>query len=116
MGEANRVRGRLRRSGAVEGEVALGPLTIGVPHRGIADGAIDVAIRPEAIDFVPFTASALAATVRKAAYLGNTMEYTVDTAIGPLFVIHGRVDRPHAVGDTVGIALLPHGVIAIPPG
>ena len=52
----------------------------------------------------------------KAAYLGNTMEYTLETVIGPLFVINGAVDRPLAVGATTGVALAPHGVIAIPPG
>ena len=40
----------------------------------------------------------------------------MDTAIGPLFVIHGRVDRPLAAGAAVGVTLAPHGVIAIPPG
>lgn len=78
-------------------------------------GEIDVAIRPEAIDLVPAGGSPLAGTIRRAAYLGNTMEYTVDTVIGPLFVIHARVDRPYAVGEAVGVTLAPHGVIAIPP-
>jgi len=116
MGEANRVRGTLRRLGATDGTISLGPLSIALPHRGIADGEIDVAIRPEAIDLVAPGESPLAGTVSKAAYLGNTMEYTVDTAIGPLFVIHGRVDRPLAAGAAVGVTLAPHGVIAIPPG
>ena len=111
-----RARARCGATGATDGTIALGPLSIALPHRGIADGEIDVAIRPEAIDLVAAGDSPLAGTVRKAAYLGNTMEYTVDTAIGPLFVIHGRVDRPLAVGADVGVALAPHGVIAIPPG
>jgi hypothetical protein len=52
--------------------------------------------------------------VRKAAYLGHTMEYTVETAIGLLFTIDNRVDRPLAVGAHVAVAFAPHGVIAIP--
>ena len=116
MGEANRVRGRLTRNGAVDGEIALGPLALRLPHRNIADGEIDVAIRPEAIGLVDAGASPLGGTIRKAAYLGNTMEYTVDTPIGALFVIDGRVDRPRGAGETVGVTLAPHGVIAIPPG
>ncbi len=116
MGEANRVRGHLTRNGATIGEIALGPLAIRLPHRNIAAGEIDVAIRPEAIGLVDAGASPLGGTIRKAAYLGNTMEYTVDTPIGALFVIDGHVDRPRAAGETVGVTLAPHGVIAIPPG
>jgi iron(III) transport system ATP-binding protein len=115
MGEANRVRGVLTRRDAVNGDVVLGPLTIALPHRGLPDGEIDVAIRPEAIDLLPAGASAMHGVVRKAAYLGHTMEYTVETAIGALFVIHGGVDQPCAVGAEVSVVLAAHGVIAIPP-
>jgi len=114
MGEANRVRGTLTRRDATLGDVALGPLTIALPHRDLADGAIDVAIRPEAIRLEPAGTSPLDGTVRKAAYLGHTMEYTVETSIGPLFTIDNRVDRPLAVGSRVAVAFAPHGVIAIP--
>jgi iron(III) transport system ATP-binding protein len=115
MGEANRVRGHLTRRDARMGEIALGPLTIALPHRDIADGDIDVAIRPEAIGLESVGVTPLTGRVAKAAYLGNTMEYTVDTPIGPLFVIHGGVDRALAVGADVALVLAPHGVIAIPP-
>lgn len=114
MGEANRVRGTLKRRDATEGDVALGPLTIPLAHRGLADGEIDVAIRPEAIHLEPEGASPLAGVIRKASYLGYTMEYTVDTGIGSLFTIDNRVDRALAVGTAVAVGFAPHGVIAIP--
>ena len=114
MGEANRVRGTLKRRDATQGDVALGPLTIPLAHRGLADGEIDVAIRPEAIHLEAEGASPLAGVIRKAAYLGYTMEYTVDTGIGALFTIDNRVDRALAVGTTVAVGFAPHGVIAIP--
>jgi iron(III) transport system ATP-binding protein len=104
----------LRRRDATEGDVALGPLTIALPHRGLAAGEIDVAIRPEAIRLEPAGTSPLAGVVRKAAYLGPTMEYTVETGIGALFVISTGVDRPLTIGDEVAVAFAPHGVIAIP--
>ncbi len=114
MGDATRVRGRLSHRDAVQGDVALGPLTITIPHRGIAAGDIEVAIRPEAVGLRPAGATPLAGVVRKASYLGGVMEYTVDTAIGALFVIDGAVDRPLAVGAGVAVDLARHGVIAIP--
>jgi len=114
MGEANRVSGMLARRDATTGDVTLGPLTVTLPHPDLADGAIEVAIRPEAVSLRAPGSSPLAGVVRKAAYLGSTMEYTVDTAIGALFVIDGGVDRPLAVGANVAVALAAHGVIAIP--
>ena len=114
MGEATRVHGTLARRDAVWGSVTLGPLTLAIPHRGLADGAIDVAIRPEAIALRPAGATPLRGVVRKAAYLGNVMEYTVETAIGALFAISGVADRPVAVGAEVAVDLAAHGVIVIP--
>ena len=115
MGEANRIPATLTRRDATMGEVALGALTLALPHRGLADGAIEVAIRPEAIGLVPGGSSALSGVVRKAAYLGATMEYTVETPIGALFVIDGAVDRPLVINTPVAVTLGPRGVIVIPP-
>jgi iron(III) transport system ATP-binding protein len=112
MGEANRVRGRLRHIDSAEGELALGPLKLTLPHRGLPAGEVDVAIRPEAISIAPDGAG-LAGTVRKAAYLGGLMEYTIDTELGALFVIDMIVDRPRAVGAAVRLNLANHGVVAI---
>jgi iron(III) transport system ATP-binding protein len=116
MGDANRVRAILARRDAALADVSIGPLMVTIAHRGIADGAIDVAIRPEAIALRPAGSTPLTGRVRKSAYLGSVMEYTIDTAIGPLFAIDGAVEQPLAVGTEVAIALAPHGVIAMPPG
>jgi len=115
MGDANRVRGTLARRDATHGDVRLGPVTLVLPHRGLADGDCEVAIRPEGIELRHDGDAPIAATVRKAAYLGQLMEYTLDTTIGDLFVISTAVDRPLPVGGRVGVALANHGVVVIPP-
>jgi iron(III) transport system ATP-binding protein len=114
MGDATRVRGHLTHTNATQGEIALGPLTLTIPHRGIRAGEIEVAIRPEAIALRPAGATPLAGVVRKASYLGGVMEYTVDTAIGALFVVDAAVDRALPAGADVAVELAPRGVIAIP--
>jgi iron(III) transport system ATP-binding protein len=43
--------------------------------------------------------------VSYAAYLGKEIQYTVESAIGSLFVISGVTDKPFAQGDTVAIQL-----------
>jgi iron(III) transport system ATP-binding protein len=112
MGEANRVRGRLRHIDSAEDELSLGPLKLTLPHRGLPAGEVDVAIRPEAIS-IALDGAGLAGTVRKAAYLGGLMEYTIDTELGALFVIDMVVDRPRAVGAAVRLSLANHGVVPI---
>jgi iron(III) transport system ATP-binding protein len=116
MGDANRVRGIITRRDATLAEVQLGPITLSLPHGGAADGECEVAIRPEAIELRRDGSAPITATVRKASYLGQLMEYTLDTSIGPLFVISTAVDRPLAVGAAVGVALANHGVVVIPGG
>jgi iron(III) transport system ATP-binding protein len=115
MGDANRVRGILRRRDAERGDVVIGGVTLDVLHRGLPDGEVELSIRPEAITLLPQGAAPLRATVRKASYLGGLMEYTLDSPIGALFVISTAVDQPLAVGAGVGLALANHGVVAIPP-
>ena len=115
MGDANRVRGILRRRDAERGDVVIGGVTLDVLHRGLPDGEVELSIRPEAITLLSQGAAPLRATVRKASYLGGLMEYTFDSPIGALFVISTAVDQPLAVGAGVGLALANHGVVAIPP-
>ena len=114
MGDANRVRGVIVRRDASRADVKLGPVTLSLPHGGAADGECEVAIRPEAIELKYNGDAPIAATVTKASYLGQLMEYTLDTPIGALFVISTAVDRPLAVGASVGVALANHGVVVIP--
>jgi iron(III) transport system ATP-binding protein len=116
IGEANLVTGRLRRSGDSTAVVSLGPLEIDMPHRGVADGEVTVAIRPESLRIAtsPSADRHLPGTVRKAAYLGERMEYTVDTAIGELFVVDGAVAEPVAAGAPVYLTLARHGIAIVP--
>jgi iron(III) transport system ATP-binding protein len=116
MGDANRVRGVLTSRNGTDASVTLGAASLSLPHRGLPEGDVELSIRPESITLQPPGATPLAGTVRKAAYLGGIMEYTVDTGIGELFAISTAVDRPHAAGDGVSIELARHGVVLIPPG
>ena len=116
MGEANRVKGVLQRLDARTGRVTIGGLTRVLPHRGLADGPVDVAIRPEAILIVAQpTDGALRGTVRQAAYLGSRMEYSVASEIGELFVTSPAVEAPLAPGASVVLTLAGHGITLIRP-
>jgi iron(III) transport system ATP-binding protein len=96
------------------GELRLGTLAVPLPHRGLPEGEVDVAIRPEAIELNAATDGGLPATVRKAAYLGGTVEYTLDTPIGELFAVSQAVEAPFARGDSIVVTLASHGVVVVP--
>jgi iron(III) transport system ATP-binding protein len=53
--------------------------------------------------------------VRKLAYLGQLMEYTLRTEVGELFVISTAVDRPLPAGAKLSLTLANHGVVVVPP-
>jgi len=117
MGEANRVKGVLRRLDDRTGRVTIGGLTRTLPHRGLPDGPVDVAIRPEAILISHGTpeVGALRGTVSQAAYLGSRMEYSIASELGDLFVTSSAVDAPLAPGTTVALTLAGHGITLIRP-
>jgi iron(III) transport system ATP-binding protein len=115
MGDANRLAALLRRRDEADADVDVGGVHLLLPHRGLPDGGVGVSIRPEAIALVAEDASALRGTIRKAAYLGNAMEYTIDTPAGEILVVSSAVDAPLTPGTGVGLRLAPHGVAVIPP-
>ena len=117
MGEANRVIGVLERLDGETGRVSIGGLQCTLPHRGLPAGAVDVAIRPEAILIgrEPAANGAIRGTVSHAAYLGSRMEYSITTAIGELFVTGPAAGEPLSHGDGVSLTLADQGVTLIPP-
>jgi iron(III) transport system ATP-binding protein len=114
MGEATRLRARLTREDDTHGRVAVGPLVVSVVHRGLRDGDVDVVLRPEAVVLRPAGTTPLRGVVRRAAYLGSAIEYSVETPLGALFAVSPAVEQPLAIGAEVAIDLARHGVIAIP--
>jgi iron(III) transport system ATP-binding protein len=116
MGEANHVKGHLDATSSQAGIVTLDTLQIRLPHRNLPSGTTDIVIRPEAIRLgdagMP---GCLRATVRTATYMGAHVEYNLDTAIGPLFVIAPEADMLYQIGDHVGVTLADRGVFAVKP-
>jgi hypothetical protein len=46
-------------------------------------------------------------------YLGHQLEYTVTTAIGPLFATSASTARPFEPGTEVGVAFADRGIIVL---
>jgi len=114
MGDANLVGGTLARRDATHGLLTLGEWTLAVPHRGLPDGAVAVSIRPEAVSVGTDPALPLRGTVRKAAFVGAAIEYTVDTPLGEIFAVTPDTGAAHAPGTAVRLAITPRGIALLP--
>jgi iron(III) transport system ATP-binding protein len=112
MGEANHVRGAVTALDGAMAEVALGPLHIRLPHRGLAPGPADIVIRPEAVRIAD---DGLPARVARATYMGSHMEYHFETEAGGIFAT--SPDRAHrrAPGERIALAFDPDGVMLVRP-
>jgi iron(III) transport system ATP-binding protein len=55
----------------------------------------------------------LTGTVRRATYLGNQMQYDVDSEVGSLFVVDYRVEQAIPVGSDVSIAFSNRGLALV---
>ncbi|MEE9147931.1 MAG: TOBE domain-containing protein, partial [Candidatus Tectomicrobia bacterium] len=116
IGDANLVDAEITNVDGERASVRLGSIDIVLPSRGLKPGLAKAAIRPEALrlSLQPAT-DGMAGCVRKATYLGSHMEYTVDSPLGPLFVVDARIDRPIPTGAAVTVTLAAHGVTLMSP-
>jgi iron(III) transport system ATP-binding protein len=93
------------------GTVALGPLRIR-SRQPLAEGAVKVAVRPEAWHIGP-PGTGMGARLAKLSYLGSNYEYTFETELGPIFVVSADLGRVLDVGVDVGLGLADHGVSVV---
>ena len=106
IGNANIVVAEIRRLEGDRATAAIGGVEVTLAARGFSPGAAKVAIRPESV-LLRDLDGGLTGEIAKAAYLGDHLEYTVDTPLGELFVIDRAVDAPRPVGSTVSIRFGP---------
>ena len=116
IGDANLVPVDLRRMDGTMAEVRLGGLMLHVPHLGAADGAAELAVRPQAVRLSD--ADGVPGTVLKAAYLGSHMEYdiAIEGVTAAIFVIDPDVTAPRLAGSAVWVGLDTAGVAVVPQG
>ncbi|MBE7417314.1 MAG: ATP-binding cassette domain-containing protein [Ideonella sp.] len=96
------------------GSARLGPLQLALPPH-VPAGPLRLAVRPEAWRLSrDAKAGALEAVVGKSAYLGSTQELTVETALGPIFVVWPEPEPLLSAGERVWLELGTHGVSLVP--
>ena len=113
IGDANLLKGRLQRIDATLGCLRFSAFECLVPHRGLPDGEVDFAARPEA--FAVATTGAARAEVLHAAYLGRHMEYRLRCELGELFVRSPEVNPAFDIGAQVALSVAGSGIALLRP-
>ena len=114
IGDANVVTAEISSIDGDWANVRVGHAETRLPSRGMKPGSTQVAIRPESLQIGDSKLSgSIEAEVVKATYLGSHMEYTLDTAVGELFVVEPDISNPVAIGTTISVSLRDHGIALV---
>jgi iron(III) transport system ATP-binding protein len=102
---------------AVDGDLAtvrLGTLSLQTRHCAGTATQRHLAVRPNTVSLLPAgSPDALDGVVRKAIYVGEQMEYMVQTALGELFVTSADTEHPFAPGTPVAVAMSESDVVLL---
>jgi iron(III) transport system ATP-binding protein len=114
IGEANLLACEVAAVDGATAEVRVGPLALTLPSRGHAPGPARLAVRPDRIRLGPDgPADAMPATVAKATYVGNHMEYELETPVGTIFAVTPSAGHQHGPGERVGVTFAARGPVLI---
>ena len=113
MGEANVVDCEVLCSEDDRALIRIGALEHRVPARGARPGPARLAVRPNAITLDPAAEAPLSGTIIHSAYLGDHVEYEVETAAGTLFVVDPAVDRSLETSSSVAVGFRDRGIALI---
>ena len=115
IGDANLVKAEIISIDGDDAEVNIGGILVKLPHRGIPTGEVDVAIRPQAIRLNrAVNKDEIPATILKSSYLGDHIEYTLESTLGELFVIDNQMEKQFESGSAVSITFRTNGLSMIP--
>ena len=105
MGEANVIACEVVGIEGRDAQIRIGGLTHRVPAGHAKPGAASLAVRPGAITLSEGHGGGLAGRILHSAYLGDHVEYEVETDVGTLFVVDHTVDRilPPATDASVNL-------------
>ncbi|WP_439547715.1 ABC transporter ATP-binding protein [Falsiroseomonas sp.] len=101
MGEANVIQGEV----LGPNRIALGGIALDTIMRAHASGPAQIAVRPESVLLQPEGSPGLPGRIQRAAFLGQTREYEIQTPAGELFVVTPAASPAFAPGDAVSCAM-----------
>ncbi len=113
MGEANVVTCEVVGREGDETLIDVGGLQHRLRARQTANGKAKLAVRPGSVVLNPEGASGLGGEILTAAYLGDHIEYEIETQVGNFFVIDHSVERSFAPHTAVSLGFRNRGLALI---
>lgn len=113
MGEANILPCDIRRVEDSQAVIALGNREYRVPGAYARPGAAQLSVRPQFITLRTEPAGALNGEVTHSTWLGDHIEYEVQTALGALFIVDVQMESQLAPGSRVFVDFKPQGLALI---
>ncbi|GAA0236554.1 ABC transporter ATP-binding protein [Marinomonas primoryensis] len=115
IGDANLIDADIIATDGHTAEVAVGALRCSLPQRDFSKGRVQLAVHPSSVRLskLDHQSTGLTGNVRRATYLGNQMQYDVDSEVGSLFVVDYRVEQAIPVGSDVSIAFSNRGLALV---
>lgn len=113
MGEANVVPCEVMTADGGEAVIRVGSLTHRVTARNARPGPAQLAIRPNAVTLQPKTGGGFPGRVTHSAYLGDHIEYEIETEHGKLFIVDPAVEEALPPQTDVSIEFKMRGLAII---
>ncbi|QEU07511.1 ABC transporter ATP-binding protein [Paracoccus yeei] len=105
LGKSNSLRGHLTGSGPDGAALELARLRLPGPPTDLRPGEVELALRPERIEFVSHGHELVSGTVSEQVFLGDQWLLRVETPLGTLMVLRRNTGHPElAPGETVHLA------------
>lgn len=108
IGDANLADCAIERVSNGAATVRMEDVTYEVQSGGLLPGSAQMVLRPHNLKLVAPDQPGITGEVSYAAYLGKEIQYTVESAIGSLFVISGVTAEPFKQGDAVSVQFDPN--------
>lgn len=113
MGEANILPCQVEQVEGSEALVRLGSQRYRVRGAGARPGAAQLSVRPQFITLHAGGQGALQGQVTHSTWLGDHIEYEVNTELGPLFIIDAQMEQQLPLSAPVAVDFKPQGIALI---
>ncbi|KAF0856174.1 ABC transporter ATP-binding protein [Pantoea dispersa] len=113
MGEANILPCEVEQVEGSEALVRLGRQRYRVRGNGVATGSAQLSVRPQFITLHSGAEGALRGEVTHATWLGDHIEYEVNTELGSLFIVDAQMEQQLPLDARVAIDFKPQGLALI---
>ena len=115
IGEANLIPCDVTEVSGDRARVRVGSIELDLDSRGLGVGPGRLAVRPGRVVLSSHkTEHNIPVSLKKATYVGNHMEYRVETDFGELFVVSPAVDQPFQAGSPVYLGFQASGPVLLP--